>query len=107
MSDENEQLPELEVELLRLKNRELRKQVQWLRKFNIALWVAGTLGMVVFSQALSFGRWNEFTSVEDNFNNHSWLVAGCGLSLMLVAMSVFALHKRLQRVETRGGDRQT
>lgn len=99
MIDENDKLPDLEVELLRQKNRELKKQVQWLRKFNIAHWIAGTLGLIIFSQALSFGRWNEFTSVKINFNNHSWLLAGCGLALMFIAVAVFALHKRLERIE--------
>lgn len=107
MSDEDENWPELEVELLRQKNRELKKQVQWLRKFNFAHWVAGTLGLIIFSQALSFGRWNEFTSVKNNFNDHSWLLAGCGLALMFIAVAVFALHKRLERIEIRVASRHT
>lgn len=88
MSDENGNLPELEVELLRQKNRELTRQVRWLRKFKFGHWVAGTLGLIVFSQALSFGRWNEFTSVKNNFNDHSLLLAGCGLALMFIAIVV-------------------
>ena len=103
MSDRNEDLPELEVELLRQKYRNSRMQVQRLRKFNIAHLVVGTLGIIIFSQAISFGRWSEFSSVESNFNEHSLLIAGCGLALAFAAMAAFALHKRIERLEKLAG----
>ena len=85
-------------EQFRRQNRGLKKHQRVLNKFSVADWLVATIGVIVFSQALSFGRWNEFTSVENNFNYHAMLLAGCGLGLMLIAAAALALHKRLERV---------
>jgi hypothetical protein len=99
MSDNNEELPKLEVELLRQKLRIERKQIALIRRFNITHWLAGVLGIIILSQAVSFGRWNEFVSTENNFNEHSILLAGCGLAIILFSVSTFVLNKRIQRIE--------
>lgn len=99
MTDRNDDLPDLDIEWLSRQNHELKEQVGSLRKFRFAHWLVGTLGIIIFSQAISFGRWNEYISLENNFNNHAFLLAGCGLAAMFIAVAAFALHKRLERIE--------
>lgn len=64
-------------------------------------WLVLTLGLIAFSQALSFGRWNPFSSVEDNFNAHAWLLGGCGLALFLSGFALRGLNERLTALERR------
>ena len=58
-------------------------------------WVLSVIGvsaaMIVVSQSISFGRWNEFSSTARNFNFHSviFLVVGIGM------LSLSALCSRL------------
>ncbi len=68
-------------------------------KILIPYWISLTIGMVVFSQAVSFGRWNEFRKLEDNFNFHSYLLGACGLSIILLSIAVLMLYTRIQKLE--------
>tara|TARA_R110002020_G_scaffold139047_10_gene309721 strand:+ start:394 stop:633 length:240 start_codon:yes stop_codon:yes gene_type:complete len=68
-------------------------------KILIAYWISLTIGMVVFSQALSFGRWNKFREIEENFNFHSYILGACGIAILLLTIIVYGLYSRIRKLE--------
>jgi hypothetical protein len=58
-------------------------------------------GIVVTSQAFSFGRWNPFQPVSSHINLHALLIGACGLALLATYGILEQLIKRLDRLEAR------
>ncbi len=60
-----------------------------------------TIGMILFSQGMSFGRWNEFNTIEHYINLHSLMIASGGVGLMFLAIALFVVMKRINNLEKR------
>ena len=99
MDSNNDDLVRSIAEKLRKEDLALKRQLGLLRKFHLSHWIVASLGLIVFSQAMSFGQWNQHSSLEKNFNFHALLLAGCGFGLMFIAAAALALHRRLARLE--------
>lgn len=55
-----------------------------------------TLGLVVFSQGVSFGRWSSFATAAENHDLHALLLTFAGVSLFLAGL---LFHQVLQRLD--------
>jgi hypothetical protein len=56
-------------------------------------------GLIVFSQGISFGRWNEFNSVEFNFNFHAALLSLIGISIIVIGYALGLIIKKIKKLE--------
>lgn len=61
--------------------------------------IVAAIGMIAFSQALSFGRWNEFKSAAANHDGLGFLVAGIGIGLVLLLPILLDLRARVEKLE--------
>ncbi|MEZ5651725.1 MAG: hypothetical protein R3E87_14400 [Burkholderiaceae bacterium] len=77
-----------------------RGSVRTGRGFLVAMVSTMAIGMIVLSQALSFGRWNEFQTVAANFNIHAILLGLCGIGLLMTGIMAAVFDVRLRRLES-------
>jgi len=99
----NDQTPEDLAERVRLQvyqeDRELSIHLKNLRKFTWNNWLVSTIGLIVFSQGLSFMRWNKWVSMEDQFNEHAFWIAVIGFAIMSVGVCLIILNNRVKEIE--------
>ena len=58
-----------------------------------------TIGMIAFSQGLSFGRWNSFQTAQQNHDLHAILLALMGLALLIAGLVFHQISERLRELE--------
>ena len=66
--------------------------------------VALAIGMIAFSQGLSFARWNEFAEAAYQHNHHAWLITLLGVGLFVVGLVQIRLVAQLRETTRDGGD---
>jgi len=69
------------------------------RVHSVMAWVALTLGMVAFSQGLSFGRYSVHAGVDRLLDLHALLIGGAGGGILLLASVIIVLLRRIRRLE--------
>jgi hypothetical protein len=74
-------------------------QKQW--RLQIAIFTAYALGGVLFSQAASFARWDDFHSPSHFINFHAMLLLVAGLAFTALAGGVSFLGARMSLIERR------
>jgi hypothetical protein len=69
------------------------------------LWlVALTCGGLLFSQGVSFAKWNRWATLESQFNAHAELLYIGGLGLGALALLVCRLMQRVSAIEQNNTD---
>ena len=60
-------------------------------------------GMIVVSQSISFGRWNEFSSTARNFNMHAMILLVAGIGMLSLAVLCSRLITKIAALEKQIG----
>lgn len=53
------------------------------------------IGMIVLSQGMSFARFNEFATAQENHNLHAWLIALLGVAVLILGILIHHILERL------------
>lgn len=61
--------------------------------------IVSAIGLIILSVSISFGRWNELSSLENNYNNHAYLLGLCGVNFIFVGSVFLEVLKRLKKIE--------
>ena len=66
-------------------------------------WMLSVIGLsaalIVVSQSVSFGRWNEFSSTSSNFNTHSMIFLAAGIGMLSLGMLCMQLMGKIAALE--------